>query len=195
MKKITNFTILIILLIGINLYSQETELKRTSIRTGIGIAYNDGHWETGTGIIYSIGYQKSYGKNNRMRINPNLIFGGFRPFGITDTRDQYYRLTTLGINLHYDLIRYKSLSIVTSTGVFGNYSRGLLGTGGFPKSNNNDSEYFDRLYFGGNLSLGLRISPKNKNLAYEIRPFNVQFGNKEFLLGYIMFGIDFKLNK
>lgn len=185
----------IFLLTGKDLYSQETEFKSTSIRTGIGIGINDGHWETGTGIIYSIGYQKSYGKKNKLRLNPNMIIGGFVPLGITDTRDQFYRITSLGLNLHYDLLKYKAFSVVTTGGGFMNYSRGLLGTGGWPEANNNSSSYFHRLYFGGNLSLGLRINPKNSKLAYEFRPINVQFGNDYFLLSYLMFGMDFKLKK
>lgn len=185
----------IFLLRGKDLYSQETEFKRTSIRTGIGVGINEGRRETGMGIIYSIGWQKSYGKKNKWRLNPNMIIGGFVPFVITDTRDQFYRITSLGLNLNYDLVKYKAFSIVTTGGGFINYSRGLLGTGGWPGANNNRSEYFNSFYFGGNASLGLRINPKNSKLAYEFRPITVQFGNNYFVLGYLMFGIDFKIKK
>ncbi len=178
-----------------DLHSQESEVNRISIRTGIGIGINEGHWETGMGLIYSIGWQKSYGKKNKLRLNPNMIIGGFIPFAITDTRDQFYRITSLGLNLHYDLVKYKAFSIVTTGGGFINYSRGLLGTGGWPEANNNRSEYFNSFYLGGNVSFGLRVNPKNSRLAFEFRPINVQFGNDYFVLGYIMFGIDFKLKK
>ncbi len=117
------------------------------------------------------------------------------PLGITDTRDQFYRLTTLGLNIHYDLIRYKSVSIVTTGGGFVNYSRGLLGTGGWPEANNNSSEYFYSLYFGGNASIGLRVDSANSKYAFEIRPINIHLGNKGFLLGYFMIGLDFKIKK
>nr|WP_320020725.1 hypothetical protein [uncultured Draconibacterium sp.] len=193
-----NLTLLImfvLLLHNGNAYSQETEFKRTSIRTGIGIGINDGHRETGTGFVYSIGWQKSYGAKNRFRLNPNMIIGGFKPIMITDTRDQFYRITSLGINAHYDLLKYKAVSVVTTGGGFFNYSRGLLGTGGMPEANNTHSEYFNSIYLGGKLSLGLRINPENSKLAYEIRPLNIQFGNDSFLLGYLMFGIDIKLEK
>lgn len=124
-----------------------------------------------------------------------MTFGGFLPIAITDTRDQFYRITSLELNIHYDLIKYKNISIVTSGGGFINYSRGLLGTGGSPEENNNNSEYFYSLYFGGSASLGLRITPPNSKLAYEIRPVNIHLGYKEFILGYLMFGIDFKFKK
>ncbi len=175
--------------------AQEVEFKRSSIRTGIGIGYNEGKRESGFGIIYSIGWQKSFGKKNKLRLNPNLIIGGFLPLGITDTRDQFYRITSLGFNLHYDIIKYKAFSIVTTGGGFMNHSRGLLGTDGWPEANNNYSEYFSALYFGGNVSLGIRFDRTNKRLAYEIRPISIQFGNNYFSLGYIMFGIDIKSKK
>ena len=196
---IHNKTMLIVLFIllmaGNNIYSQEIEFRKSSIKTGIGIGINEGQKEIGNGLVYSIGWQKSFGEKNKVRINPNMTFGGFLPIAITDTRDQYYRITSLGINIHYDLIKYKAVSIVTTGGGFINYSRGLLGTGGWPEANNNSSEYFYSLYFGGNASIGLRIDPKKSKLAYEIRPINIHFGNKGFMLGYLMFGIDFKLKK
>ena len=199
--KLNNKTILLwsyiltLLITGNKIYAQENEFKKSSIRTGIGIGMNEGHREIGNGLVYSIGWQKSFGERNKLRINPNLIIGGFLPIAITDTRDQFYRITNLGLNIHYDLIKYKAISIVATGGGFINYSRGLLGTGGWPDTNNNGSEYFYSLYFGGNGSIGLRIDPKNSKLAYEIRPINMYFGNNQFLLAYLMFGIDFKLKK
>ena len=196
-KSGNNKTMLIgvfmLLFLGNNIYSQEIEFKKSSIRTGIGIGMNEGQREIGMGFIYSIGWQKSFGEKNKLRINPNMLFGGFLPIAITDTRDQFYRITSLGLNSHYDLIKYKAVSIVTTGGGFINYSRGLLGTGGWPEANS--SEYFHSLYFGANASIGLRIAPKKSKVAYEIRPINIHFGNKEFMLGYLMFGIDFKLKK
>ncbi len=193
--KITYLSILILLFISNKLNAQETEFKRTSIRTGIGIGFNEGKRETGMGLICSIGWQKSYGKKNKFRINPNLIIGEFTPIRITDTRDQFYRITSLGVNIHYDLIKYKAFSLVTTGGGFINYSRGLFGTGGSPEANNNSSEYFNSFYFGGNASIGIRINPKNSKLVYEFRPINIQFGNDYFMLGYVMLGIDIKLKK
>ena len=193
--KLLYLSLLVFLIMSNQSNAQETEFKQTSIRTGIGIGVNEGKRERGMGLIYSIGWQKSFGKKNKLRLNPNLIIGGFLPILITDTRDQFYRITSLGMNLHYDLIKYKSISIVTTGGGFLNYSRGLLGTGGWREANNNSWEYFASLYFGGNVSLGIRINPKNSRLAHEFRPVNIQFGNDYFMLGYLMYGIDIKLEK
>lgn len=193
--KLILLSLITLLLTGNNVYSQEIDFRKSSIRTGVGIGINEGQREIGNGLIYSIGWQKSFGKKNKVRINPNMTFGGFLPVAITDTRDQFYKITTLGLNIHYDLIKYKAISIVTTGGGFINYSRGLLGTGGWSGSNNSSSEYFYSLYFGGNASIGIRINSKKSKLAYEIRPINIHLGNKGFMLGYFMFGIDFKLKK
>ena len=82
------------LLPGNPVYSQENDFNKTSVKTGIGIGINAGLRETGMGLVYSVGWQKSVGKKNKLRINPNLTLGGFLPLGITDTRDQFYRMTT-----------------------------------------------------------------------------------------------------
>lgn len=141
--------------------------------------------------MYSIGWQKSYGSKNKLRLNPNSIVGEFSSSGITDGREQFYRVTSLGIYLHYDAIRYKAFSIVTTGGVFINYSRGLLE----PHANTTNYQYFNSLYFGGVVSFGIRVNPKNSKFAYEFNPVNAQLGSDDFLLGYLMFGIDFKLKK
>ncbi len=176
-------------------YSQEYEFRKSSIRTGLGIGYNEGRKEMGFGLVYSIGWQKSLGEKERLRINPNITFGGFSPLIMTDVRDQFYRSTSFGLNLHYDLLKNRAVSLVTTGGIFVNYSRGILGTGGWHQENNSSSEYFRLLYVGAGASLAIRIAPENRRLAFEIRPLSLYFGNNGFVLGYQMFGIDFKLRK
>jgi hypothetical protein len=187
---------IIVLAAGNNyVYSQDIEFKKSSISTGLGIGVNEGLREIGLGLIYSVGWQKSLGEKNKLRINPNMMFGGFLPIGIIHTRDQFFRITSLGLNFHYDLLRYKAVSIVTTGGGFMNYSRGLLGTGGSRDTNSISSDYFTTVYFGGNASIGLRIDPSRSKIAYKITPINIHLGNKDFLLAYLMVGIDFKLKK
>jgi len=186
---------LLLSIIGHYSYSQTYDFRKSSIKTAIGVGFNEGHKETGIGILYSIGWQKSYGKKDKLRINPNMIIGSFMPILITDTRDQLYRITTLGVNAHYDVIRYSPFSLVVTGGVFINYSRGLLGTGGWPELNNNRSEYFRSIYTGVNTSMALRINSSKSRFAFELRPINIHIGNHPFVLGYMMFGVDFKLQK
>jgi hypothetical protein len=192
--KIYVLTILIyVVLFSIESRAQENEFTRSSIKTGFGAGINEGFEETGTGFVYSVGYQKSFGKEERFRINPNLLYGGFNPLLYSGIRDQYYRITSVCMNINYDLLKYKSVSLLVSTGAFLNYSRGLLGTGGEDGCRN--SSYIHELYFGGSAGLGIRISNPESRFAYEIKPLNVQVGNKGFVLGYMMFGLDIKIKK
>jgi hypothetical protein len=175
-------------------FGQEDAPGKSSIRTGLGLGINEGKREIGLALLYSIGWQKSVGEKNRIRLNPNIVYGGFRPVFISDTRDQYYKASSLGFNVHYDLIKFERASIVTSLGGFVNYSRGLLGTGGMDEEASTRSDYFHAVYFGGSASVGVRIESKNRKIAYEIRPYNFQYGTEGFVLSYFMFGMDIKLN-
>ena len=190
-KKIN--LLIVILLFSLKINAQENEFTRSSIKTGIGVGINDGIEESGLGFVYSVGYQKSFGKKEKFRINPNLLYGGFNSSGITDTREQFFRITSIGMNVNYDLVKYKSVSLLITSGGFLNYSRGLFGTGGENEIRN--SRYFNQLYFGGTAGIGIRINSTKSRFAYEIKPLNVQTGNKGFVLGYIMFGMDIKIKK
>lgn len=178
-----------------NAKCQETESGNLSIRTGIGFGYNGGKREEGDGLVYSIGIQKSYWVQNRLRINPNLMIGGFSNAMTTDNRDKFYRITNLNLNSDYDVIRVKPFSLFLGGGGFVNYSRGLIGTGGDDVIVNQQSEYFYTLYYGLNASIRFRAEIDKGNIAYEVRPINFYLGNKNFALGYFMFVIDFKLKK
>lgn len=183
---------LLLFLVCFKNYAQETEFSKTSIKTGIGLGFGSGIEEDGIGLVYQIGWQKSYGQNERFRINPSIVYGGFNSFA-DDDNDQLFRMSILGLNIHYDLIRYESVSIVTTIGGFANYTRGLIGTGA--EFGSGESKFFSEIYLGGNASWGFRIDNKKSKIAYELRPFNLYVGNKQFTLGYMMFGIDFKLRK
>jgi hypothetical protein len=129
MKILTPVCFIFIIVLIQPLFAQEKEFKKTSIKTGFGLSINEGIEEIGVALTYSIGWQKSYGEKNKFRINPNLIYGGFLPAGITDTKDMFYRISNFGMDFHYDLLRLENLSLVTTAGPFINYSRGLIGTG------------------------------------------------------------------
>lgn len=172
-------------------YGQSSEFSRSSIKGGIGIGFNDGKRETGMGTLFFMGYQRSYW-NERVRINPNLTTGGFTSIGITDTRQQFYRISSLGVNGYIDALKYRSVSIFLGTGVFVNYSRGLLGTGG-ELSGNERSVYFYEIYYGGLGTGGIRVNPKNHRFAYEFSPVSILLGTEGFTLGYMKLGVDFKL--
>jgi ribosome biogenesis GTPase / thiamine phosphate phosphatase len=188
---------LLILLVALTTFSAKgfgQEFSGNSLKTGVGLGITEGLRETGVGGVVSFGYQKSV-LNDRVRINPYFMTGGFLPFGITDTRDQYFRVTSLGVNGYLDVIKIKSLSLFLGAGGLMSYSRGLLGTGGFPEEGSNSSEYFFKLYGGGYLGAGFRINPPDRKIAYELTPINFYFGNDGFFMSFLEIGVDIKLRK
>lgn len=186
------FIILALTTINSEVISQEYSDK--SLKVGLGLGITEGMKETGMGALVSFGYQKSI-VNNRIRINPNYMSGGFFPFAITDTRDQYFRISSLGVNVYLDVIKYKPLAIFIGAGGHLIFSRGLLGTGGWPEEGNTHSDYLFKLYFAGSLSTGVRINQPDSRIAYELTPLTIYFGNSHFFLGYLKIGIDIKLLK
>lgn len=186
-------SLILIMLIFFSTYSygQESDYSGSSLKVGFGVGFNDGYRETGLGTLYSFGYQKSFWKN-RIRVSPYLLMGGFTSIGITDTRDQFYRISSLGINGSLDIVKYKSVSLFIGTGAFANYSRGLLGTGG-ELHGDSDSEYFYKMYYGANGRTGLRIDPKRSRIAFELNPINVYFGTDYFMLAFMQVNLDIKL--
>lgn len=191
-RYILSIVLIILIFCSTFSYGQENEFSRSSLRAGFGLGINDALRETGIGTLYSFGYQRSLWKN-RIRVSPYLMTGGFTSIGFTDTRDQFYRVTSLGINGYLDIVKYRSVSLFIGTGVFTNYSRGLLGTGG-ELHQDSDSEYFCKMYYGVNIGTGFRIAPKRSRMAVELNPINVYFGNDYFTLGFMQVSLDIKLN-
>jgi len=177
------------------IFAQTTKNGNQWIDTGIGVGFNGGDDHMGFGMLYSIGWQKNFKEQNRLRLNPGLSLGTYGTFGIpTDTRDQFYNSLAAGVNVDYDLLRYESLSFVISGGGFVNYSYGLLGTGGDPEAHHYDrSEFFNQLYFGGNASLGLRINNPDSRVAYEYKLLGIQGGFNHFGGIYSAFKLQWKL--
>ncbi len=184
---------LISVLIFFNIKTNAQDYSAKSITTSIAHAINEGIQETGMGFLVSAGFQKSY-HNDRFRLNPYIMSGGFMPLFITDTRDQYYRITTLAVNCYFDIIKYRAIGLYIGAGGFGNISRGLLGTGGWPEAGNTSSEYLVKLYYGGYAGAGIRVNPAKSRIAYIFSPLNYNFGNNYFFTAYAKFGIDIKLN-
>ena len=141
----------------------------------------------------SFGYQKSLWKN-RLRLNPTIVTGNFLPVFITDVRDQYYRLTSLGFNAYLDILKFRAVSIYIGGGGFVSYTRGLLAPGGWQEYSSN-SEYFFKSYMGGLITSGIRIDVKSNRVAFELIPFNISFGTDYYFLAYPKFEIDIKLNR
>ena len=186
---------LIVFLLISSIYSvnaQEQSFSKSSIKIASGIGFNETKNETGFGMIYELGYQINLDKKNRLRLNSLISIGQFSASDITDVKDQYYTQTGLQINLNYDLLKFKSTSLLLSGGAYLNNSKGLIGTGGELQTNN-QSYYFNNTYVGLIAGMGIRVNSLKSRVAFEIKPLNVQVGNNEFVSIFAAFGIDIKL--
>lgn len=197
MKRINcKIALVILIIVHFKTNAQENTFSRNSIKTGVGIGFNEGTAEEGLGTFSTIGFERSYGKQQRMRINAHILFGEFFSGAIDDGRTSYYRNTSLNFNLNYDCLKYKAVSLFVYSGGFATYSRGMLGSGYSQVTfEQYDSKTFANLYYGVNLGGGFRINPKNNRCAFEIKPFNLQMGNKEAFTFYMLFGVDIKIKK
>jgi len=173
--------------------AQDTIRPRTSIPVKIGLGIHEGDGEIGVGFLYSVGWQKSMGRKHKIRINPQLTMGEFHGGFLTDVREQYYRISLYEFNVHYDLVRIGAFSLVTSAGVFGEYSRGLFAAFSTMDGHYIPEAYFHHFYVGGRVSMTLRLTPKRSRWAFEWRPLSIYLGNR-YLWGYaMMFGMDIPL--
>jgi opacity protein-like surface antigen len=189
--KLIVILIVLIRLLSLKSYAQENQFSANAIKAGLGIGIHEGKREDGIGVMMSLGYLKTL-KNTRVRINPDFMTGTFSSRLMLHTRDQHYKLTSLGLNGYYDTLRYKGISLFVGTGLSLNYSRGLLGTGGGKNNSNTRSDYFYTLYYAANAHAGLRINPQNKRTACTFSPFNIQMGNNQHFLGMWKLDIEIK---
>jgi hypothetical protein len=195
MKNIFITFIVIVFVISTS-NAQELGFSRIAINSSFGVSIYDSNLASGSGLMFSIGVQKSYGKQGRTRLNPNFIMGGFTSKNMIHTPDVFFRIMNLGLNTEFDLLRYKSFSFVISFGGFINYTRGLIGPYVYDNGNiSNDSRYFKAFDIGGSTSLGFRINPMKNRLIYEIKLFNIQTDFNRFLFFYTRVGVSYKLKK
>ncbi|MBC8051489.1 MAG: hypothetical protein H7Y13_00320 [Sphingobacteriaceae bacterium] len=196
MKQTVGLAFVVFIFFTLTSAGQSAEFSGSSIKTGLALGGFSGKVEEGVGFMMSLGYQKSY-REGRLRLNPDIIAGSFRPVGLHQ-RDQYYRLTSLGLNVSSDVIKGRSISLFIGTGVSLNYLRGILGAGGPDDKSyyggRQPSDYLYKLYYAGNLALGFRFDQKERRVAYQFLPFTGYFGNKNFNLGFARFDVDIKLN-
>ncbi|MDG1824081.1 MAG: hypothetical protein P8H45_04215 [Flavobacteriaceae bacterium] len=190
----TYFSLLLLIVFGLQqLGAQETRTSQMSIPIAIGFGLKEGMESEGIGGVCSIGWQKTLDKNNRWRLQPSFTFGEYTTSGISDTRDAFFRTTSIETKLHHDLLKYKAFSIVLTGGVFLTTERGLKGGGG-ELMNRSKSGYFSNFYYGGLGSAGIRISPKKSKIDYELKPINFRFGKDQYFAFAILVGIDVKLD-
>lgn len=192
-NKISGLVLLLVLMNITSSFGQE--VSKESIKIGFGPGMHMGRNTQGTGLVYTIGYQREL-LNDRLRFNPNFSIGqyssGLLPL---DARDQYFNSTSLEANLYYDLLKLESFSIVIGVGALINHSRGLEGTVGDPEYyfEYPTSEYLSDYHFGGYFGGGFRINSLTQRTSINILPFNFHAGTHGFLEFIPKVEIDIKI--
>lgn len=185
------------LVIPNDIYSQESQFKNSAITTGIGFGNHGSsfpHME-GRGLVFSLGWQKSIGEKNKIRINPNLIYSEYRQATATDMPSRFYNTSSIGLDFQYDIIRYRFVSLMAVTGVFYNYSRGIVASFTTMEGDYLPTRYIHSSNVGWEASLGLRVEPKNWGVAFEVKPLTLRRGSSEYIMAYLMLGMDIKLKR
>lgn len=193
--KIKIAAILALVFVFLCLYSYGQEVSGKYIKIGYGIGASMGKNTSGSGFVYTLGYQKEIW-NDRLRFNPNFSLGQYSAIFLPlDARDQYFNAVNLEANLFFDLLKHESVSLVVGCGALVNHSKGLKGGGGldFEYEENFRSEYISNFHFAGYLGGGIRINHPQKRTAINILPFNVHFGTNDFAEFFAKIELDIKL--
>ena len=172
-----------------NIFCQN--FSKSSLKYGVGWGISDGQRNTGMGWLIVLGYQRDIWKD-RLRINPNITAGYFNTRYYSDARDQWFNSLNLEAILDFDIIKFKALSLTIGAGGTVNYTKGLLGYGGFPPGAIT-SEYFSVLNFGGLLSAGIRINPPKSRIAIDLTPLTFHIGGDSYTEVFTSLGFEIKL--
>ena len=194
MMRATAFSLFLLLLTaGKAAQAQDSTFSRTSLTAAVGLGFQDGREETGFGLLLGLGLQRSYTPSARVRLSAGVLLGEFAAIGVRDVPDAFYTLTALEVGVAADVLRYRAVALVAGLGGFVGYTRGLFGTGGDPGAR--ESRYFVNGYVGGKLSVGLRVNPAGRRVAFEVRPLNIYAGSGGFVIGSGQLGVELKLRK
>lgn len=170
----------LLLFVTLTMNSQNTENK--SLKFGAGLGYSQSDNTNGTGSLYSVGYQQDIWKD-KLRFNPNLSLGFYRPKFIIGLPDQYFNSINLNANLNFDLIRLGRLSLLVYAGGEAGITQGYVSTIG------SVNDFHLGVDFGG----GIRIDSKSRKTALNILPFNFRVGYPNFIESYLKLEFDVKL--
>ena len=167
------YLLLLLLWMGF-LQSNGQNISRGGFFGGAGIGFSNNANAEGLGINGTVGFQRAIW-NDRLRIVPGISFGAYGNNSIDGVADAFFNSTNLQINLNFDLLKVKSLSILVGSGITANYFTGLIGTGGDP--GRNSSEFFNEFNFAFNGLLGLKLNPEKNRIGYELLLLEGSFGN------------------
>jgi hypothetical protein len=186
------FLILLFPFLGL---SQADDENFLFYRYGLGFSYHEGAGETGLGVVGSFGILKSLGEKKKSRINSNVSLGRFSDLFMLHTPEQKYAYLALDFVCHFDLLRYKAFSLVTSAGGYLSVTSGKVEDYYNEDGRLYSGRRFTHGYLMASISGGLRIAPKKSKIAFEITPFKIFLGTSYSYMGQIQLSVDYKIYK
>jgi hypothetical protein len=190
MKK--TYVISILIFLCTISFAQDTLYSRNSLKLSGAIGVNETKIESGVGLMFSAGFQRSFLKD-RVRINSTLMTGKYTHLFSKSAAFEHYRMNSLDLNTFVDVIKFRSFSLFAGTGFFLNNSVGIHGIGEAADAFTG-SKHFNKTYYGLNFGTGFRVDSNKSRLAQEFSLFNGAYGNNGFWLEYFKFGLDYKLS-
>jgi len=171
----------------ITVYSQETLISNSSIKLALGLGSAQMTPRDAQGFVFSAGWQANYGAKNKLRINPNLSYGKFESaYNFLPKKNSTITSTSIDFTVHYDALRYRSFSLVTSLGNFITKYRVIV---------QSDSIDSTTLSIGLKPSIGIRFVPKNSSIALEYKPITLYFGTQNVFYVTSTINLDIKIAK
>lgn len=162
--------VIITTVVGYAVQANAQEFLKNSIKIGAGIEIVENTKLEGVGFVTTLSYQRQLKEG--LWLAPHAKHGTYTSWGITDTPDEYFNTTTLGIGLNATLLQVLYFGVGTEV----NYSHGLIGTGGeYSRASHYVRSFYPDLY----ASAGLRIAPRKKRFAVNIIPFTFSIGIHE----------------
>jgi len=191
MKNISRIIILTLFLLFRLAGAHGQEYSKSSLTYHIGIGASNTGEPVGEGLVAGAGYQLNVWKD-RLHFNPRLTLGYFDAANYLDLPDGMFTSLNLETIFFFDLIRFKTLSLLVGAGGVVQKINGLVGTGGYADPVTN-SYYVHQWHYGVYVGCGISYYPKKSRFFFQIMPFNYRFLSNNRLDQYSNVGFGIKI--
>lgn len=181
MKK-SYLLLLMLLMCASTAMAQDSTRHAFTVSASLGMY--DGDFLSGEGVDFGIGYQRKI-FNDRFRLHASANFGAYEE-NTKDGADLYFSSMDVKADINYDLIRYRSFSLIVGTGLMYEYTRGIIDPGVLIIQTEDyliylhrETTFFGKSNVGVNLLAGLRYNPSSEKYAIELLPLYTSVGLEE----------------
>lgn len=188
-----NILCIFVWLFSITAIGQDQKFSKYAIKSAVGAGWNDGQSESGEGLLYKLGFQRSFGTKERIRVNAGFVYGDFASVNVDDAPDEHFSSKSIVVSCDFDALKRRQVSLLVSVGFFAGVTKGYAENYGLRSNEIPGRRNFESTYSGIDFGIGLRINKATSRIAWDFKPFNLQRGNHGFVQIYALAGIDVKL--